>query len=472
MTTPATASLDAVLSHVDASLQSAVERLFTLLRIPSISTQPAHATDCRKAADWLRKDLESMGLAADVREVRWAAPGHPMVVAHDNTQTSKPHVLFYGHYDVQPTDPDTLWKAPPFQPQLVEDAQGRKVIVARGASDDKGQVMTFLEACRAWKTVYGSIPVKVSVLLEGEEECGGANLLPFLKENATELKADVALVCDTSMADRTTPGITTSLRGMMAEEIVIECASHDLHSGIYGNAAANPIALLCNILATLRDANGHVTLPGFYDGIQDPSPETRAQWKKLFPNDAALLEEAGLSIAAGEKGYSAIEQTWCRPSCEINGISGGYEGEGFKTVLPAKAMAKVSFRLVPGQDPDKIRETFRAHVRDALPADTKVIFTPHGGSPGFEVARDSQFLAPTLRALTDEWNVPAATIGCGGSIPVAGEVRDALGLDALMVGFAQADDRIHSPNEQYGLEAFHKGIRSWVRILAALADGN
>ncbi|QQX92471.1 M20/M25/M40 family metallo-hydrolase [Gluconobacter sphaericus] len=466
-------TLDTVLQTVDTHLDTSVSRLFEILRIPSISTQPTHAADCRKAADWMRKELEQLGMKAEIRDVHWAAPGHPMVVGHDQAGGSsdgRPHVLFYGHYDVQPTDPEALWNAPPFDPRLIEDASGRKVIVARGASDDKGQVMTFLEACRAWKEVTGSLPVKVSVLLEGEEECGGANLLPFLKENAAELKADVALVCDTGMADRRTPGITTSLRGMMAEEVVIQCASHDLHSGLYGNAAANPIAVLCQALATLRNAEGGVTLPGFYDGIQDPSPATRSQWSRLFPDDHSLLEEVGLSVAAGEKAYSAIEQTWCRPSCEINGISGGYEDEGFKTVLPAKAMAKVSFRLVPGQDPDRIREAFRAHIRAALPSDAHVTFTAHGGSPGFEVSRDSCFLAPALKALSDEWGVPAATVGSGGSIPVAGEVRDALGLDALMIGFAQNDDRIHSPNEQYGLDSFHKGIRSWVRVLAALAD--
>ncbi|GBR71774.1 M20/M25/M40 family metallo-hydrolase [Gluconobacter kanchanaburiensis] len=466
-------TLDAVLQNVDANLDTSVSSLFEILRIPSISTQPAHAADCRKAAAWMQQALENLGMTATLRDVHWAAPGHPMVVGHDAAAEGKderPHVLFYGHYDVQPTDPETLWNAPPFDPRLIEDASGRKVIVARGASDDKGQVMTFLEACRAWKDVTGSLPVRVSVLLEGEEECGGANLYPFLKENVAELKADVVLVCDTSMADRNTPGITTSLRGMMAEEVVIQCASHDLHSGLYGNAAANPIAVLCQALATLRTADGGVTLPGFYDGIREPAAATRAQWSHLFPDDASLLHEAGLAIAAGEKGYSAIEQTWCRPSCEINGISGGYEGEGFKTVLPAKAMAKVSFRLVPGQDPDRIRETFRAHIRAALPQDATVTFTAHGGSPGFEVSRDSRFLGLALKALSDEWGVPAATVGSGGSIPVAGEVRDALGLDALMIGFAQNDDRIHSPNEQYGLDSFHKGIRSWVRVLAALAD--
>ena len=216
--------LDAVLQTVDTQLDASVSRLFEILRIPSISTQPTHAADCRKAADWMQHELEKLGMTADVRDVHWAAPGHPMVVGHDQDSAegdSRPHVLFYGHYDVQPTDPESLWTAPPFEPRLIEEPSGRKVIVARGASDDKGQVMTFLEACRAWKQVTGSLPVRVSVLLEGEEECGGANLFPFLKENAAELKADVALVCDTSMADRQTPGITTSLRGMMADEVVI-----------------------------------------------------------------------------------------------------------------------------------------------------------------------------------------------------------------------------------------------------------
>ncbi|QDH17789.1 M20/M25/M40 family metallo-hydrolase [Swingsia samuiensis] len=463
-------SLNSVLNYVDQNLDVSIQKLFELLRIPSISTQPIHAEDCRKAANWLKEDLQSIGFKASLREVKWAKPGHPMVLAHSDQSSAKPHVLFYGHYDVQPTDPDHLWGTPPFDPVLKESVSGHKVIIARGASDDKGQVMTFLEACRAWKAVNGSLPVNVSILLEGEEESGGENLLPFLKENADELLSDVVLVCDTAMADRVTPGITTSLRGMVTQEVTIQCASHDLHSGIYGNAAANPIAILCHILASLRDIDGRVTLPNFYDGIIEPSSETRDQWKKIFPSDENLLSEAGLSVAAGEKGYTAIEQTWCRPSCEINGISGGYEGDGFKTVLPAKASAKVSFRLVPGQNPALIEKSFRDHVTSLLPKDAKVEFKSFGASEGFAVSRESKYLAPALNALTEEWGVKAATIGSGGSIPVAGEVREALGLDTLLIGFAQADDRIHSPNEQYGVESFHKGIRSWVRILAALAE--
>lgn len=459
-----------VLSYVDTTLAQAQERLFDLLRIPSVSTQPQHSEDCRRAAQWLRDDLESLGMNASIRDVAWGKPGHPMVVAHsEESCDGVPHVLFYGHYDVQPTDPDDLWTTPPFEPRLIKDETGRSVIVARGASDDKGQVMTFLEACRAWKNAYGSLPLKISVLLEGEEESGGENLLPFLKEHSDELKADVALICDTAMPDRTTPAVTTSLRGTVAEEVEIRAASRDLHSGMYGNAAANPIAILCKILAGLRDAEGRVTLAGFYDGVTVPDDATRQQWKRLFPDDAALLEGTGLSHAAGERGFSAVEQTWCRPSCEINGISGGYEGEGFKTVLPATAKAKVSFRLVPGQDPDLIRDTFRSYIEQSLPDDVTVRFVSYGGSTGFAVSRDSEFLPATLKALSDEWKTEAVTIGSGGSIPVAEEVRQALGMDALMVGFAQADDCIHSPNEQYGLDSFHHGIRSWVRILAELS---
>lgn len=463
-----------VLQHVDNTWGEARDRLFDLLRIPSISTQKSHKEDCRKAARWLSQQLEELGFSASLREVEWAEPGHPMVVAHDNDLSKKQadkqtHVLFYGHYDVQPTDPDHLWDTNPFEPCVKTDSTGRQVIVARGASDDKGQVMTFIEACRAWKAVHGSLPVAVSVLLEGEEESGGENLLPFLKAHADELKADIALICDTAMPDRTTPAITASLRGTVAEEIELIAASHDLHSGMYGNAAANPAFLLCKLLSGLRDENGRVTLPNFYDGIIEPNAETRAQWKELFTDDAALLGEVGLSVAAGEKGYSAVEQTWCRPSFEVNGISGGYQDEGFKTVIPARASAKISFRLVPGQDPLKIRDSFRAYIRNALPEDVEVKFTPHGASAGFAVSKESPFLPAALDALSAEWGKKAVMAGCGGSIPVAEEVRAALEMDALMIGFAQADDRIHSPNEQYGFDSFYHGIRSWVRILAALA---
>lgn len=469
-----TERMAAVLQHVEATKETALERLCELLRIPSISTQKQHRDDCRKAARWLADELQGLGFTASLRDVSWAEPGHPMVVGHDDANAEKvrngqTHVLFYGHYDVQPTDPEALWLTDPFEPCLKKTGDGRKVLVARGASDDKGQVMTFIEACRAWKAVHGDLPVAVSFLLEGEEESGGENLLPFLRENQEELKADIALICDTAMPDRETPAITTSLRGTVAEEIELVAASQDLHSGMYGNAAANPAFLLCQIISGLRDEQGRVTLPGFYDGVTVPDEHTRQQWRTLYPDDAALLEDVGLSHAAGERGFSAIEQTWCRPSFEVNGLAGGYQADGFKTVIPARASAKVSFRLVPGQDPLRIRDSFRAYVRAALPEDVEVVFTGHGASSGFAVNQDNPFLLATLDALGKEWGKQAVMTGCGGSIPVAEEIREALGMDALMVGFAQADDRIHSPNEQYGLDSFFHGIRSWVRILAALA---
>ncbi|RUT24654.1 hypothetical protein C0V97_15285 [Asaia sp. W19] len=454
-----------VLDRVDQDLEQSLERLFALLRIPSISAQPKHAEDCRKAAEWLRTELTALGFDASVRET----PGHPMVVGHDAGGQSGPHVLFYGHYDVQPTDPLTLWKSDPFAPVITTEGDGRRIIVARGASDDKGQLLTFIEACRAWKAVHGTLPLKVSILIEGEEESGGANLMPFLKANASELKADVALICDTGMPDRRTPAITTGLRGLVGEEVVIECATHDLHSGMFGNAARNPIELLCKALGSVRDAQGRVTLPGFYDGVSVPSETVRAQWRAIFPDDALTLAPVGLSKAAGEEGFTAIEQIWARPSYEINGISGGYEGDGFKTVLPARAMAKVSFRLVPGQDPQAVRDAFRAHIRAVLPPDARVSFTEHGASTGFAVPEDGPLLRTALGALGEEWGVPAVSIGCGGSIPVVAEVKEALDMDSLLIGFAQDDDRIHSPNEQYGVDSFHKGIRSWVRILDAFA---
>ena len=458
------------LAHVDSQLEASLERLFALLRIPSISTQPDHAPDCRRAAEWLRSDLASLGFEATVRET----PGLPIVVAHDRSTTSGPHVLFYGHYDVQPVDPLELWRSPPFEPQLVEaptagGTAGERWITARGASDDKGQVMTFLEALRAIRAADGRYPLRISVLLEGEEESGGPSLRPFLDAHAAELKADVALICDTDMLDGGFPAITTMLRGLVGEEITVTCADRDLHSGLYGNAARNPLHLLVEILASLRDAEGRVTLPGFYDSVVPPPDAVRQDWSRIGGSDAGLLGPIGLAQAAGEAGYTALEQTWARPSCEINGITGGYGGEGFKTVLPGRASAKLSFRLVAGQDPDSVRDAFRAHVRAHIPADCSVAFQSHGGSRASALPIDGPYLKAALAALGEEWGHPAAVVGSGGSIPVVRDLQEALGMDSLLIGFARNDNRIHSPNEKYDLSSFHHGTRSWVRVLYRLA---
>ena len=462
--TDSTKALDYVEAHLDDSL----DRLFALMRVPSVSTDPAYAEQCQRAAKLLADELAGLGFAARVAQT----PGHPMVVAHHDGPAGEqvPHVLFYGHYDVQPVDPIELWKRDPFDPVIETRGDGAKQIVGRGASDDKGQLRTFVEACRAWKETEGRLPCKVTILFEGEEESGSTSLEPFLHAHAEELKADFALICDTLMWDTETPGLTIGLRGMAAGQVTIRAASRDLHSGLYGGAARNPIQLLCTILGEMRDADGRVTLTGFYDGVPEVTPAVRESWDALGFDAGGFLGEIGLRVPAGEKGHDVLEQIWSRPTAEVNGIWGGYTGEGFKTVIPAEAHAKVSFRLTGGQDPEKVWASFEEHVRSRLPADCSAEFTGRGpGSPAVTVSSDSPPLAATRAALDAEWG-KAALIGCGGGIPVVTSISRILGMDTVLVGFALTDDNIHSPNEKYDLKSFHKGIRSWVRILAKIGE--
>jgi acetylornithine deacetylase/succinyl-diaminopimelate desuccinylase-like protein len=459
-------AIDGVLAAIDRNLDKSLERLFELLRIPSVSTDPAFAGDCEKAAAWLAAELKALNFDAAVRPT----DGRPMVVAHSRGETlaKKPHVLFYGHYDVQPPDPLDLWETPPFEPHIKE-TDGRKRIVARGSADDKGQLMTFVEACRAFKSVDGKLPVPVTILFEGEEETGSPSLKPFLDANKEELKADVALVCDTDMWDATTPAVTTMLRGLVMEEVIVTGASHDLHSGLFGGPAINPIRVLARVLADIHDKDNRIVIPGFYEGAGEIDPEIRAQWMGLKFDETRFLGDIGLKIPAGEKGRHLLEQMWSRPTCDTNGIIGGYTGEGAKTVIPARASVKVSFRIVGDQDPLKIRDAFRAFVRERLPADCDAEFISHGASPALRMSLDSPYLAKTREALEAEWGKPAVLKGSGGSIPIVGSFKHDLGMDSLLVGFGLDDDRIHSPNEKYDLESFRKGARSWARILAGLA---
>lgn len=455
-------TLDAVLQKLDEGLDGALDRLMALLRIPSISTDPAHAGDVRAAAEWLRDELAGLGFQASVRDTT----GHPMVVARSQPGGARP-LLFYGHYDVQPVDPLSLWDSPPFEPRI-EDTPDGKVIRARGASDDKGQLMTFIEAFRAWREVHGELPSDLILLLEGEEESGSPSLRPFLHENADELRASLAMICDTELFGGSRPAIVTQLRGLVGEEVVIRGADRDLHSGLFGGLAANPIMVLSQALAALKDADGRVTLPGFYDGVDDLTPELRRDWESLGFDAAEMLGRVGLSHPIGEKGRMAVEMAWNRPTAEINGITGGYTGEGFKTVLPAEARAKVSFRLTGRQDPARIRTAFRDHVRSFLPADCTVEFHEHGGSPASVMDTSDPAFASARAALGEEWGQEAAFIGSGGSIPIAGDFKTILGMDSMLVGFGRDDDRIHSPNEKYDIRSFAKGARSWARILATL----
>ena len=458
-------TLAPVLERLDGSLDESLGRLFSLLRIRSISTDPSYGAECRKAAEWLVADLNSIGFDASLRET----PGHPMVVAHHDGPAGSPHVLFYGHYDVQPVDPIELWKDGPFDPALKEIAPGHKIITGRGSADDKGQLMTFVEACRAWKAEHGGLPVRITILFEGEEESGSPSLKPFLEANADELRADFALVCDTSMWDRDTPSICTSLRGLVGEEVTVRAADRDLHSGLYGGAAANPIRILAKILADMHDETGRVTIPGFYDGVEETPSQVFKSWETLGETAKTFLGPIGLSVPAGEVGRSVLELVWARPTAEFNGIIGGYTGKGFKTVIAAEASAKISFRLVHKQDPKKIDEAFKVFVKERIPADCSVEFHPHGGSPAIQLSYDSPFLAKAKAALSDEWPKAAVMTGGGGSIPVVGDFQTYLGIESLLVGFGLADDRIHSPNEKYELSSFHKGQRSWARILEALS---
>jgi acetylornithine deacetylase/succinyl-diaminopimelate desuccinylase-like protein len=454
-------SLEPVLARIDADLPAATERLLDLLRIPSISTDPAYKADCDRAADWLVADLESIGFTASKR----TTPGHPMVVAH--TGGDGPHVLFYGHYDVQPVDPLDLWDRDPFDPQIEDTAKGR-VVRGRGSSDDKGQLMTFVEACRAWHAEHGALPANITIFFEGEEESGSPSLVPFMRENADELTADIALICDTGLYGDSTPAIITQLRGLLGEEITITGPNKDLHSGMYGGLAMNPARVLAKIIAFLHDDQGRITVPNFYDGVPELSNELAAAWDDLKFDEKDFLGEVGLSIPAGEIGRHPLEMIWSRPTCEVNGMISGYTGDGFKTVLPSIASAKISFRLVGTQDPAAIRENFRAMVQSMIPDDCSVSFSDHGASAAGQMSTDNPAFAKASQALSDEWPNAAAYVGCGGSIPIAGHFKTELNMDAMLIGFGKDDDQIHSPNEKYDLSSFHKGIRSWARILAAL----
>ena len=458
-------SLETVLARIDGNMDAAVARLFAFVAIPSISTDPAYAGECERAATWAADQLTAIGFGASVRPTT----GRPMVVAHAKApRPDVPHVLFYGHYDVQPADPLDLWTAPPFEPRVVDAPSGKR-LVGRGTADDKGQLMTFLEACRAY-TETGSLPCHVSVLLEGEEESGSPSLPAFLAANAAELRADVALVCDTLMWDRHTPAITTMLRGLAGEEVVIKAANRDLHSGMFGGPAINPIRVLANIIADLHDASGRVTLPGFYDDVVELPPDIADQWHALRFDGAKFLGDVGLSVPAGEQGRTVLEMVWSRPTCEINGITGGYTAKGMKTVLPAQASAKFSFRLVAKQNPEAIVAAFRGFVKKRLPDDCEAQFIPHGASGAISLPFTSEVLNRARRALHAEWGREPVMAGCGGSIPIVGAFKSALKMDSLMIGFSVDDDGMHSPNEKYEMSSFHKGARSWARVLSALSS--
>ena len=462
MTLPTLAQLNA---HLDGGFDASLGRLKDFLRIPSVGTDPAYKADTLRCAEWLAGELRGIGFEAGARPTA----GMPMVVGHWKGPEGAPHILYYGHYDVQPADPFELWDSPPFEPKVIDGRNGPR-LVARGAVDDKGQVMTWVEAFRAWKALHGGPPVNVSVIVEGEEEAASNSFVPFLEANRDELKADVCVVSDTGMMGPDSPAITYMLRGLVYLEVKITGPSRDLHSGMYGGAVPNPINVLTRILGQLHDDDGRVQVPGFYDGIAEvPAAELEA-WRRSGFDEKAFLGEIGLTRSVGEAGRSVLERVWSRPTCDINGIWGGYTGEGSKTVIASHASAKLSCRLVPDQDPDRIVAAIERFFRDRLPADCRLEFHDHGRGRPVRVATDSPWLQAARRGIEDVFGKPPALIGCGGSIPITAPLREILGLDVLFVGFGLDDDRVHSPNEKFDLVCYDRGIRTHAAMLRRFAE--
>lgn len=458
-------SLDAVLARIDDDLDKSLERLFTLLRFQSVSTDPAFHDQCLAAAAWLEAELASLGFQARVVET----PGKPMVLAK-REKPGAPHLLFYGHYDVQPPDPLEKWTSLPFEPVVEDTPENGRVIRARGASDDKGQLMTFLEAVRATLAVKGDLPVSLTVLLEGEEETGSPSLAPFLEAHGRELAADMVLVCDTNGFGPDRPSVTTRLRGLASAEVTITGPSRDLHSGHYGGAVPNPNHIAGRLVAALHDESGRVRIPGFYDGVRPVPEDLRRRWQALGFDAAGFLGDVGVTGEHGEAGFTLLERIWARPTAEVNGIIGGYTGEGLKTVIPAQARVKLTFRLVPGQQAERILASFRSFVEEMMPQGVQVDFAHMHGSDAVELDTESPAFQAAGAALEAEYGQPPAFIGMGGSIPIVQHFKERLGMPALMLGFANEDDNIHSPNEKYNLSSYHRGQRSWARVMAALGD--
>ena len=453
-----------VLARLDASFDDAEKRWLDWLRIPSVSADPAHAPDIRRAAEYAVAQLADLGFTASVRETA----GAPCVVAHHpGPGGDAPHLLYYGHYDVQPAEPLDLWKNPPFEPTVVEGPHGPRV-VARGSVDDKGQVAMWLAAFRAWHAESGSLPCRVSVLLEGEEEISSPNLKPFVSANRDELAADAVVISDTNMWDVATPALTTSLRGIVYIQVDVKAANRDLHSGMYGGSALNPINALVAALGQLKDETGRIRIEGFYDGVREVPPEQKRQWEALKFDEARLLGDIGLTTGAGEAGYSALERLWARPTCDINGVWGGYQGPGSKTVIPAAAGAKVSFRLVEGQDAEKVIAGFERFLRARMPRDARLDFTVFGSGTGVAFSTSDRFVQAAAAALKAEYGREAAFVGCGASIPVVETLQAELHAPVVLLGFGLDDDQPHSPNEKFEVCCFRHGARAHVRLLGLL----
>jgi len=456
--------LSKVLDAIEARRQQSISDLKDFLRIPSVSTKPDHRPRMVECAQWLADKLKSARLDAQIRPT----PGHPIVLAKNQHKPGRPTILFYGHYDVQPPEPLEQWVTPAFEPTIRKTDAGTDAIYARGAVDDKGQVWAHVEAITQWQK-QGGVPVNLTMLIEGEEEIGGEHLEDFVTAHRDELKADVAVISDTGQFARGVPAITYGLRGLIYSEIIITGPSHDLHSGMYGGSVPNPANILCELLATLHDKDGRVNIPGFYDDVVPLSAAERKEWASLPFDEKQFFAELQLQSGVGEKDYTTLERRWGRPTCDINGLTSGYQGPGAKTIIPSTASAKVSMRLVPNQDAQKLVQAFEATMTQRCPKNVKIEFKRHGASPAVVVAREGKAMQLAIEAVQDGFGVPPKLIREGGSIPVVGLIKKTLGIDTLLVGFGLPDDRVHSPNEKFDLDALHRGTRTAACLYDKLA---
>jgi acetylornithine deacetylase/succinyl-diaminopimelate desuccinylase-like protein len=453
-------TMDRVDSYLVAHQSDFEEQLKALIRIPSISAQPDHDKDTRQAALWIRDDLAGMGLKTELIETE----RHPLIYAEWLGAPGKPTILIYGHYDVQPPEPLEPWLSPPFEPTV---RNGN--LYARGATDDKGQMFTHLKAVEAWKQTSGGLPVNVKIIIEGEEEVGGASLEAFLPANKAKLACDFAVISDSSQFGPGQPAITYGLKGLAYFEVLVNGANRDLHSGTYGGAVANPLNALATILASLKGPDGKIKLPGFYDAVRPLADWERAEFAKLGFSESEFQADLAVPSLEGEAGYTTLERKWARPTCDVNGVFGGYAGPGPKTVLPCKGGAKLSFRLVPDQDPKTVARQFHDHVARVCPPGVTYEIIDHHGAPAVLVSVDTPGVRAAVRAIESGFGKKPVFIREGGSIPIVGLIKQHLGVDTLLLGWGQNDDNLHGPNEKFCLADFHRGIKSSAHLLDELA---
>lgn len=440
---------------------SHLEDFYSFLRFPSVSTDDQYAEKVTECAHWLVEKLSDIGLETKLVPT----PGHPVVWAKNKHQPGRPTVMIYGHYDVQPPDPLDLWDSPPFDPVLKDG-----YVFARGSTDNKGQILSHILGVQETLEQHGDLPVNLHFVIEGEEEIGSGNLGNFLSQNKEALRCDVAVVSDTGMVAKGTPTLSYGLRGVTALEVKITSAKMDLHSGVFGGAVANPITALVRLLATLHDDKGHIAIEGFYDKVKPLEDWERKAWRELpFDGDKEILKETGAPALFGEEGYSTLERLWGRPTAEINGIGGGYQGVGTKTVIASHAMAKLTFRLVPNQEGDEILALATRHLEKNLPPGVTMEITRGHSGPWYLTDPHSPVGEAAQRALREAFGKEPALIREGGSIPIVSQFRTILGVETLLLGLALPDCRAHSPNENFPLENLDAGIRLNKAVLAELA---